>query len=62
MLTYNVHLLLASIKGLWDALLLCRMLATASLPGTLCILTILSPSFRLAKISPLADTSYISGA
>lgn len=65
MLTYVVHLLLASTKGLWDALLLCSMLATASPPGIgsiLCMLTFLSPSFSFAKISPFAEASYVIGA
>ena len=65
MLTYIVHLLLASTKGLWDALLLYSMLATASLPGIgsiLCMFTFLSPSFRFAKFSPFAETSYVIGA
>lgn len=65
MLAYVVHLLLASTKGLWDVLLLCSMLATASLPGTgsiTCMLIVLSPSFRFAKISPFAETSYVTGA
>lgn len=48
MLAYTVHLLLASTKGLWGTLLLCSMLANASLPGTgstLCMLTFLIISF-----------------
>jgi len=51
-------------KGLWDALLLCSMSPTASLPGLgsiLCILTFLSPSFCFAKVSPFAETSYVIG-
>lgn len=65
MLTCVVHLLLASTKALWDVLLLCSVLAAASLPGIgsiLCMLAFLGPSFHFAKISPFAEISYVIGA